>query len=143
MDHTVHAESNWFCIKEFHQQEDFEALILTRFCFGTIMEFSPLSNGPKKTASHIYYTYFFSHQGQNRVHVYLDSVSLEFPFLPFCRRCRVFFFLKKRGRSKLLVRYSDVRDVLPWIRLKVFFSVKKITGVASASNIKKHFNYKN
>jgi len=53
MDHTVHAESNWFCIKEFHQQEDFEALILTRFCFGTIMEFSPLSNGPKKTASHI------------------------------------------------------------------------------------------
>jgi hypothetical protein len=53
MDHTVHAESNWFCIKEFHHQEDFEALILTRFCFGTIMEFSPLSNGPKKTASHI------------------------------------------------------------------------------------------
>ena len=51
MDHTEHAESNWFCNKEFHQQEDFEALILTRFCFRTTLEFSPLSNGPKNTAS--------------------------------------------------------------------------------------------
>jgi len=93
----------------------------------------------------ILYLFLLASRTKQIVHVYLDSVSLEFLFLPFCRRRRVFFLKKKkkRGRSKLLVRYADVRDVLLWIRLKVFFSVKTITGVASASNIKKHFNYKN
>ena len=127
MDHTEHAESNWFCNKEFHQQEDFEALILTRFCFRTTMEFSPLSNGPTNTATCI--TYFFSHQGQDRVHVYLDTVSLEFPFLPFCRRSKVlffcfFFFLKKCGRSKskLLVRSPRCTPV---DKVKSFFFNEK------------------